>query len=943
MKTLLVHPEDSPCSGPWAGEKWDLIVDLGKSSAFARAAWQERLDSPILQLDTLRRGIEDFDSIRQLLQAGRNQLLDEIGLDWWDLVSVLIYPELQEAVLLGRLAAQFDATTELYTTRQEWPASGVGLLLKRPLRTFAGTSRSSHFRHYRDVLRRFSFDQLAQIILDKYDARYRWRARFAPKRRGQPGPFVLLPSAYTNVSRMESAYASMLPEQSFLLVATRRSGTHFDPAPNVTCASLAAYAGGPEPQAEYADLVSKWRNLQQELARLPEIGLLFRAGLLESFPNHFRNGLAVRDAWRNVLSDERISAVMCGDDSNIFTRLPVLLARQQGIPTLDFHHGALDGRFLMKEMSSDLYLAKGEMERDYLLRLCRLPAERVILGGPPIPRSIPVHGRAKDEGSLILFFSEPYEALGGRTEDVYRELLPPLAGLAREFGRKLVVKLHPFESRTERVAIVAKVLPAEDEALVEVVGGPLAPELVGRAWFAVTVESTVVIDCSLLGVPCFLCEWLNTSPYGYARQYAHFGVGRMLNSPAQLNDLPRMLEGAGNPVIRRLSVKANRSGVVTPNTCRGCRRRNSEGFAENKLVAACWRTIEMGRTQQLITIFTPSHADAAFTNAQQLTVKEIVVRLPAERFRVAMFSGEQPDPRIAARPNTLLIPAGPHGNTRRFLTRLLLARPDVYFYPRFGPVDNIFFSLRSKLRLKTAVVTHVVMIMNESTAKITGRSIREADAVFANSRYVAETVRNVFGVEAGTIHNGVDRRFFFPREESSRPGPLVVLYAGSFQARKRVELIIQQAARHRQVQFRLAGSGETEPACRALAQQLNCRNIEFLGHLTPIELGNEMRKSDVFLFPSILEGHPQVLGQASACGLPSIAMNLYRPDYVLNGESGFLVESDAELAEKLELLLRDADVRHSMSRAAALHALKFDWDRIALQWQEVFEAVTAKR
>jgi glycosyltransferase involved in cell wall biosynthesis len=351
----------------------------------------------------------------------------------------------------------------------------------------------------------------------------------------------------------------------------------------------------------------------------------------------------------------------------------------------------------------------------------------------------------------------------------------------------------------------------------------------------------------------------------------------------------------------------------------------------------------MSKEPRLTTIFTPSHADAAYTNAQQLTVKEIVARLPPERFRVAMFSGEQPDPRIAARPNTLLIPARAHGNTRRFLTRLLLTRPDIYFYPRFGPVDNIFFTLRSKLRLKIAVVTHVVMMMDESTAKVTARSIREADAVFGNSRYVAETVRSRFGIEARTIHNGIDRRFFFPREpESSSSGPLVVLYAGSFQARKRVELIIQQAACHPQVRFRLAGRGETEPACRVLAQQLNCRNVEFVGHLTPEELGREMRKSDLFLFPSILEGHPQVLGQASACGLPCIAMNLYRPDYVLNGQSGFLVESDAELAEKLELLLRDADLRRSMSRAAALHALNFDWDRIALQWQEVFEAVAAK-
>jgi len=352
----------------------------------------------------------------------------------------------------------------------------------------------------------------------------------------------------------------------------------------------------------------------------------------------------------------------------------------------------------------------------------------------------------------------------------------------------------------------------------------------------------------------------------------------------------------------------------------------------------------MSKRQQLITIFTPSHADAANTNAQQLSVKEIVARLDPARFRVTMFSGGQPDPRIAARANTTLIPSHRRGNTLRFLTRLLVVRPHIYFYPRFGPLDNLFFFLRHKLRLKTAVVTHVVLVMNEATGKLAGHSIREADAVFANSRYVAETVRSTFGIEIGTIHNGIDRGFFFPREqESSQPAPRVVFYAGSFQARKRVDLIVQQAARHPDVQFRLAGRGETEPMCRALVEKLGCHNVEFVGHLTLAQLGDEMRKSDLFLFPSILEGHPQVLGQAGACGLPSIAMNLYHPDYVLNGESGFLVESDAELAEKLELLLRDPNLRRSMSRAAALHALQFDWDRIALQWEEVFEAVTAKR
>ena len=96
-------------------------------------------------------------------------------------------------------------------------------------------------------------------------------------------------------------------------------------------------------------------------------------------------------------------------------------------------------------------------------------------------------------------------------------------------------------------------------------------------------------------------------------------------------------------------------------------------------------------------------------------------------------------------------------------------------------------------------------------------------------------------------------------------------------------------------------------------------------------------------FPSILEGHPQVLGQAAACGLPAIAMNLYRPDYVLHGETGFLAESDADLTQALDLLLRDSVLRQSMAAAAVRHSRYFDWDRIAGQWIELFQEVAVDR
>ena len=404
---------------------------------------------------------------------------------------------------------------------------------------------------------------MLRYFLDKYDPRYRWRRRFSGSKPERRGPVVLLPSAYTNVSQMAVAYASMLPEQPFLLVATRRSGTHFAPAPNVACASLAAYADGAEPEAEYLRILGQWEKLKQSLALFPEMNLLVRAGLLEKFTAHFRDGLAVRNAWRNVFSQEQIVAVMCGDDSNPSTRLPVMLARQQGIPTLDFHHGAMDGRFILKELSSDLYLAKGEMERDYLLRICGLPPERVVLGGPVRPPSRAAAEPKRDEHPAIIFFSEPYESGGRRSEDVYQELLPPLALLAGEHGRRLVVKLHPFESRHERMQLIANVLPPGEVALVDVVEGPFTQQLVAKAWFAVTVESSTVIDCALLGVTCFVCDWMNSSPRGYTRQYARFGVGRTLTFSKAAQRVAASVNPAVNSIVRQCALKAHRAGLVT--------------------------------------------------------------------------------------------------------------------------------------------------------------------------------------------------------------------------------------------------------------------------------------------------------------------------------------------------------------------------------------------
>jgi hypothetical protein len=560
MRILLLHPEDSPRRGPWSAQRWDLIVDLGRSSPSSVGAWQELAHSPVLRADSFRRGAEDLKQVRELFSLGMGRLLDEEGIDWWELTSLVVMPEAEAVLVFLRMIAEIGpgknpAEKEIWATRPGWPGSVVADLLKCPLQSFsehASARLNARVRHYRRFIQRFSAQQIKEIFFDKYDSGYDWRSRFASRTAPLSRPSILLPSAYGNVSHMAASYARLVPEQSFLLVATRRSGEKRSLPPNVQLRRLAAYAGGEAPVREGAAILEHWTKLRAELYAIPEFALLSRAGVLDRFPRWFQDGLRARNAWRRVIECEPVCGVLCGDDSNIFTRLPVMLAARRGISTADFHHGAMDGRYLLKTLPCDAYLAKNEMERDYLLRVCELPPGKVVLGAPAVAENSAADGGLSGRSCLV-FFSEPYENAGMRAEEVYGELLPPLCRIAQQSGRSVIVKLHPFESVSQRTSLISSLLSEEDFERITIVDGPMSQSLLSNSWFGVTVESTTVLDCYLRGVPCFVCAWLTLSPFGYVQQYARFGIAQILRDAKELNEIPGMLDALRNSPSRQES------------------------------------------------------------------------------------------------------------------------------------------------------------------------------------------------------------------------------------------------------------------------------------------------------------------------------------------------------------------------------------------------------
>ena len=239
MKILLLHPEDAfahQCSS----HRWDLVVDLGRAPRGTYANWRDQAGCPVISLYDYAEEIDDLYYLRDLLRLGLGYVVDQWGIDWWDIFSLEIASAIQGAVLIERLAKDLPLNSELYSTRADFVALALNRLLGGRATCLGGRMQSMGHRlrrHY-ETFSQLGGSKLLQFCEDKFDADHSIRRRFAPRRGNSGQPVVLVPSAYVNVTRTALAYAGLLPLQQFMLVVARRSGFPASTPPNVMAASL---------------------------------------------------------------------------------------------------------------------------------------------------------------------------------------------------------------------------------------------------------------------------------------------------------------------------------------------------------------------------------------------------------------------------------------------------------------------------------------------------------------------------------------------------------------------------------------------------------------------------------------------------------------------------------------------------------------------------------
>jgi glycosyltransferase involved in cell wall biosynthesis len=220
--------------------------------------------------------------------------------------------------------------------------------------------------------------------------------------------------------------------------------------------------------------------------------------------------------------------------------------------------------------------------------------------------------------------------------------------------------------------------------------------------------------------------------------------------------------------------------------------------------------------------------------------------------------------------------------------------------------------------------------------------IEMADCILVGSTYVRDTfVRE--GVPAAKIAvapYGVDLQTFGPaaQREARSDATFRAIFVGQLSQRKGIRYLLNAYRGFRKPDTELTLVGNVATSDAPLRPYANL--FRHVPHQTRPALAQRYRESDVFVFPTLLEGMPLVVLEAMACGLPVIVTPNGPGDIVRDGIDGFIVPArdEAAIADRLERLYADPELRARMGRNASERAREFTW---AAYSQHVFDVLAA--
>ncbi|MCX5535285.1 glycosyltransferase family 4 protein [Streptomyces sp. NBC_00006] len=223
------------------------------------------------------------------------------------------------------------------------------------------------------------------------------------------------------------------------------------------------------------------------------------------------------------------------------------------------------------------------------------------------------------------------------------------------------------------------------------------------------------------------------------------------------------------------------------------------------------------------------------------------------------------------------------------------------------------------------------------------------DAIVPVSRgLVGKYAKLVAGldVHVEAIHNSVSVPVAVDASSDSK----IIMAAGRLVTAKRYNDIIQSfselAEKHPEWSVRIYGSGAEEGNLRSLVSELGLNDRVLLMGSTRF-MDSEWSKAGIAVSASRAESFGMTLVEAMRLGVPAVAAdcNFGPREIVSHGVDGFLVPVGdvAAMVESLDRLMSAPGRRAEMGAAAQQNMHRFRPDRIAAQWEDLFDRLDRRR
>ncbi|MEO8370099.1 MAG: glycosyltransferase family 4 protein [Candidatus Solibacter sp.] len=216
--------------------------------------------------------------------------------------------------------------------------------------------------------------------------------------------------------------------------------------------------------------------------------------------------------------------------------------------------------------------------------------------------------------------------------------------------------------------------------------------------------------------------------------------------------------------------------------------------------------------------------------------------------------------------------------------------------------------------------------------------VRRAGGVVTDSRYSARCAQELYDLKRMplVVPEPIDLSAWraqlaaFPAQAER----FTVLYVGRFYRRKRVNLLLDAAARLRAVvpdlEVRIVGNGPCADAWRAQAHRLKLEaTVTWLIDIPRAQLAAEYNRADLFCFPSVQEGFGIVLLEAMTAGKPIVATRAAAIPEVVPHAALVEPESADSLASAILDLYASPEARAEQRSRGIEWVEQFDAPRVA--------------